>query len=188
MGASNGDPGAKDVYTTAEVARLCQVHKNTIIAAINRGLIPAMKTPGGHNRVGRADLLEYMRTVGIRPPEWAGPTAELVLLVGEEAATVGKLRSALTEPHYRLERAAGLFEAGAAAVHLRPDSFLIGIEQVNDAHAMLATLRRDGDRGVLPRLIALADGPRASAPGFHAVIDRRATGREITQAMTRIIG
>ena len=43
----------KDYYSTSEVATLCRVHKNTIIAAINRGLLPASKTPGGHNRVSR---------------------------------------------------------------------------------------------------------------------------------------
>ena len=188
MASGNGEPGSKSVYTTAEVARLCQVHKNTIIAAINRGLIPAMKTPGGHNRVSQADLLEYMRTAGITPPEWAGPISEVVLLVGEEAATVGKLRSALSAPRYRLERVAGLFAAGAAAVQLRPDCILIGLEHVEDAHAMLATLRQDGATAARPRLIALAEGPRADAPGFDGVIDRRATGREIAMAMAGIVG
>ncbi|MHC5019654.1 MAG: helix-turn-helix domain-containing protein [Planctomycetota bacterium] len=160
-------PGPQDVYTTAEAAKLCRVHKNTVIAAINRGLLRSMKTPGGHNRVARHDLLEYMRRSGISVPEWADPPPVRVLIVGEADTVVHGLMGVLVRPKFDVRRADNLFAAGRASAAEAPACLIV------DA-AMAAT----GFGGAAPAGIAvvgLHDGDAGSHDPelFTELADRR---------------
>lgn len=38
-------------YTTHQISKICSVSITTIIDWINKGKLPAYKTPGGHRRV-----------------------------------------------------------------------------------------------------------------------------------------
>lgn len=53
--------GRKAYYTTSETARMCRVHRNTIIGAIRSGKLRANRTPGGHARIPVASIEEYER-------------------------------------------------------------------------------------------------------------------------------
>lgn len=170
-----GMPGPKDVYTTAEAAKLCRVHKNTVIAAINRGLLRSMKTPGGHNRVARHDLLAYMRRSGIAVPEWADPPPARVLVVGEAPEVVEALTEALPQPRFSVRSCDGLFEAGRLSAESQPA--LVVIDVALGAAAAGA-----------PALLGLHDGDARSATGsmFAATADRSdlaAIERRITELL-----
>ena len=162
-------PGSKEVYTTAEAARLCCVHKNTVIAAINRGLLRSMKTPGGHNRVARLDLLEYMRRSGIAVPEWADPPPTRVLVVGEAAAVVGVVNGVLPKPRFDVQQCGGLFEAGVRSAGAAPAVLIVDV-------ALGAAFGRGGNGG--PALLGLHDGSAGAhdTSMFDATLDRTALG------------
>ena len=50
-----------DILTTFQAARLCGVSHKSIERWIDAGLLPGFRTPGGHRRVYRADLLGFVQ-------------------------------------------------------------------------------------------------------------------------------
>lgn len=59
----------KDFLTTGEVAEVCRLHKNTIIAALKRGMLTCSRTPGGHSRIPRDSVVSFMAGLGIKPKD-----------------------------------------------------------------------------------------------------------------------
>lgn len=57
-------------YTTTEISRICDVYPATVINWIDSGELRAYVTPGGHRRVTRTDLLEFLKKFSVPvPPE-----------------------------------------------------------------------------------------------------------------------
>ncbi len=56
------------LLTTGDVAALCSCSVDAVKIWIRKGMLAAYATPGGHWRVGTADLLEFMRKSGMRIP------------------------------------------------------------------------------------------------------------------------
>lgn len=52
----------KSVYTTGEAAKFLHVHQTTVIDWIEKGLIGSYRTPGGHRRIQRGALLQFLHT------------------------------------------------------------------------------------------------------------------------------
>src|SRR6188768_4104289 len=79
-----------DILTTFQAAKLCGVSHKSIERWIDAGLLPGYRTPGGHRRVHRADLLGFVqarRTVEARST-LIGPAkgdAPRVLVVDDDA-------------------------------------------------------------------------------------------------------
>ncbi len=174
-------PGPKEVYTTAEAAKLCCVHKTTVIAAINRGMLRSMKTPGGHNRVARLDLLAYMRRSGIAVPDWADPPPTRVLVVAEGASIVREVAQTLPQPRFEITQCAGLFEAGVRSAHATPEVLImdvaLGTAGWGGRHAAPGTPQ--------PRLIGLHDGSTGShdTAMFATTITRDDLGTALAAAL-----
>ena len=51
-------------YTTTDVASMLGLHKTTIKAAVERGEISAIKSPGGHARIPEDAAREYVESKG----------------------------------------------------------------------------------------------------------------------------
>ncbi|MCB4792421.1 MAG: response regulator [Elusimicrobia bacterium] len=67
-------PGAEysaknEVLTTYQVSRYCGVTLTTVTNWIEHGLIPAYKTPGGHRRVKKDDLIEFLKNYNMPIPD-----------------------------------------------------------------------------------------------------------------------
>ena len=107
-----------DILTTFQAARLCASHKS-IERWIDAGFLRGFRTPGGHRRVHRADLLEFIqkrRTTERAGEALATSMAELprVLVVDDDetirelfveffrTAGQGSTRSTLRRPATRL--------------------------------------------------------------------------------------
>ncbi len=50
----------KDNYTTRQVGRICHVTVSAVINWIDNGVLHAFKTIGGHRRVLRKDLIDFL--------------------------------------------------------------------------------------------------------------------------------
>ena len=55
----------KEYYSTVEAAEICSVTRFSIINWANKGILKSSKTPGGHRRIHRADLIEFIKTYRI---------------------------------------------------------------------------------------------------------------------------
>lgn len=52
------------VFSTTEIGKICGVNPTTVQQWIDNNDIKAYKTPGGHRRVLKKDLLDFMKRYG----------------------------------------------------------------------------------------------------------------------------
>ncbi len=121
----------REVFTTGEAAKLCNVTIRTVIRWIDTGALSGYKVPGGRDRrVPRDRLIAFMRAHGLPlgPLESAarGAGRRRLLIVDDEAAIV-----ALLVEYFRsldlfdIETATNGYEAGTKTMAFRPDLLLI---------------------------------------------------------------
>ena len=65
--SENGSVTSDEFIPTTEAAELCRVTRFTIRNWILENKLKASQTAGGHHRIRRADLLKFMKDVGIQP-------------------------------------------------------------------------------------------------------------------------
>ena len=138
----------KAVFTTFETAKLCHVSPLSIINWVNAGRLPAFRTPGGHRRIRREDLVRFMRESGIPLPEELreGSGKPKVLVVDDEATIRDVLAEHLTTRSnpYEVLTAADGFEAGRLVVTFRPDIVLLDLRMPGlDGFQICRTIKAD---------------------------------------------
>lgn len=138
----------KSVYTTFETAKLCHVSPLSIINWVNAGRLPAFRTPGGHRRIRREDLVRFMRENGIPIPEDIrdGSGRPKVLVVDDEASIREVLAEHLTTRSnpYEVVMAADGFEAGRLVATFRPDVVLLDLRMPGlDGFQVCRTIKAD---------------------------------------------
>jgi excisionase family DNA binding protein len=122
----------KTVFTTFEAAKICHVSPLSIINWVNAGRLPAFRTPGGHRRIRREDLVRFMRENQIPLPEELvdGSGRPKVLVVDDEPTirelVADYLANRPVRP-YEVEVAADGFEAGRLVTSFRPDAVLLDL-------------------------------------------------------------
>lgn len=140
----------KSVYTTFETAKLCHVSPLSIINWVNAGRLPAFRTPGGHRRIRREDLIRFMRENGIPLPEELreGSGKPKILVVDDEASIREVLAEHLTTrpTSYEVLTAADGFEAGRLVATFRPDVVLLDLRMPGlDGFQICRTIKADPD-------------------------------------------
>lgn len=121
----------KPVFTTFEAAKLCHVSPLSIINWVNAGRLSAFRTPGGHRRIRRDDLIRFMRETGLPIPDELQPGSgrPKILIVDDEPG----IREVLAEhlghhdTPYEVLTAADGFEAGRLMATFRPDIVLLDL-------------------------------------------------------------
>src|SRR5262245_35885100 len=91
-----GDTMPKETFTTFEISRFCNVFVTTVANWIDEGKLPAYRTPGGHRRVMRRDLLEFMAKYNIPiPDDLSGDHETKVLVVDDDPDMIQIVTDAL---------------------------------------------------------------------------------------------
>ena len=120
----------EDILTVFQASKYCNVSPRTIINWIEAGHIEAYKTVGGHRRIKKSDLQNFMRKQGIPIPE-KEITSERkrILIVDDDPIIVETIVQALEEEHYDYEiiSASDGFEAGLQVNHFRPHLLILDI-------------------------------------------------------------
>jgi len=106
------------------VAKLCNVHRNTIIGAIRKGLLKIHRTPGGHARISQDDLDDFCHRRSL-------PTTSLIsrnnrILVAEDGTQhVSVLAQGLRDAGYLVESVSDGFHAGFMIAKFQPNVLLV---------------------------------------------------------------
>lgn len=82
------------LYTTHDISRLLQVDPSTVSKWIDRGILLAFRTPGGHRRVRSADLRTFLITHQMPVPEELGSGTVKLLVVDDERQQLDALKRA----------------------------------------------------------------------------------------------
>ncbi len=139
----------KPVFTTFEAAKLCHVSPLSIINWVNAGRLSAFRTPGGHRRIRREDLILFMRENGLPLPEELAPGAgrKKILIVDDEPAICDLLAQHLNsrpDQPYEVTTASDGFEAGRLVGTLRPDVVVLDLRMPwMDGFQVCKTIKAD---------------------------------------------
>jgi excisionase family DNA binding protein len=112
----------KDVLTTGEVAKICNVAPRTVSKWFDSGALTGYRIPGSKDRrIPMTQLIRFMKHHGM-PLNGLMTGCTRVLIVDGEADVVEVLEKILEdEAKYEVEVARSGFAAGAAAEKFRPD-------------------------------------------------------------------
>lgn len=119
-----------EVFTVFTASKYCNVSSKTIINWIDQGYIKAYRTPGGHRRINRKDLEEFMKKQGIPIPEtMAADDRKKILVVDDDPIIVESIVQSLEEDEhdYEVISAADGFEAGLQVNHFKPHLLILDI-------------------------------------------------------------
>ncbi|MBS3754845.1 MAG: response regulator [Desulfobacterales bacterium] len=120
-----------EVFTVFKASQHCNVSPKTIINWIDAGHIKAYRTPGGHRRINRRDLENFMRKQGIPIPETEieEDGRKKILVVDDDPIIVESIVQALEEDEhdYEVISAADGFEAGLQVNHFKPNLLILDI-------------------------------------------------------------
>ncbi len=113
-------------YTTSDVAKICNVHRNTIIGSIRKGFLRIYRTPGGHARISEDDLLEFCRQRNL-PINLEGHRNDKILVVDDDPLLSKMLKTGLEKFGYRVMLAKNGYDAGFLTLEWSPDLMLLDI-------------------------------------------------------------
>ena len=113
----------KQSFSTSEVAVYCHVTADTIRKWAEAGRIRVFKTPGGHRRIRREDLLRFLRENGIPIHQDLDNSGVKILIVDDEKAVLSVIRRFLevSQTPFQIEVAMDGYDAGHQVASFRPD-------------------------------------------------------------------
>lgn len=113
----------KQSFSTSEVARYCHVTADTIRKWAEAGRIKVFKTPGGHRRIRREELLRFLRENSIPVHADLSSAGVKVLIVDEDPSVVNVVTRFLerSQNNFLIHASSDAFEAGYQVATFRPD-------------------------------------------------------------------
>jgi excisionase family DNA binding protein len=104
----------KQSFSTSEVARFCHVTPDTVRKWAEAGRVPVFKTPGGHRRIRRDDLIRFLRENEIPLPSELNENGTRILVVDDEQAVATLIQRFLERSgrHFDVAVAHDGFDAG----------------------------------------------------------------------------
>ena len=148
----------KNVLTTGDVARICNVAPRTVSKWFDSGQLKGYRIPGSKDRrIPVSELVRFMRAHNM--PTATLPVGKIrVLVVDSDDETASTLADTLrTKADYEVQTARSNFETGAVAQKFAPHVLLINLlsERI-DATGICRSIRADEDLQTI-KIIALAN-------------------------------
>ncbi len=119
-----------EILTVSQAGKYCKVSPKTIINWIDAGHLKAYKTVGGHRRIKKDDLEQFLRQKGMPlPEEEKADEKKKILVVDDDKIIVETIVQALEEDEfgYEMISANDGFEAGLQVNHFKPDLLILDI-------------------------------------------------------------
>ncbi len=119
----------KQSFSTSEVAKYCHVTADTIRKWAEAGRITVFKTPGGHRRIRREDLMRFLRENSIPLHGDLREDGIKVLVVDDEKSVVAVIRRFLdrAKSPFEVRIASDGFEVGQQVGIFRPNVVFLDI-------------------------------------------------------------
>ncbi|MFG0294089.1 MAG: response regulator [Phycisphaerales bacterium JB065] len=182
----------KDVLTTGEVAKICNVAPRTVSKWFDSGQIKGYRIPGSKDRrIPVASLIQFMKDHGI-PMDGVHSGKPRVLVVDDEREIVETLERVLVEQAgYEVRSSVNGFEAGFECERFRPHVILLDLHIGDSDATAVARFVRSQDDLAITRIIAmsgkLTDGQAMSlrSQGFDGFLKKPFQVRQVIQEIER---
>lgn len=182
-----------EVFTTGEVAKLCDVNFRTVIRWAERGLLPAYRLPGrGDYRIKGGDLRAFLHEHAMPIPAQLILPAQnkVALIVDDEPAMAAAIARALRKAGYETHTASGGFQAGLLLQKLQPQLMTLDLNMPGiDGFAVLDLVRASALTFSPKILVVTGDAHRvdeAKARNADGVLTKPFTQEELLQAVETI--
>jgi excisionase family DNA binding protein len=121
-------PKEKSIFTTHEVSRLLHVNPRSVINWIEQNLLASYRTPGGHRRIRREDLMAFLRKHQIPIPAALVEEKFSVLIVEDEEDITDIIRTFFErQGEYEIRSATDGISALIEVGRSKPDLIILDI-------------------------------------------------------------
>jgi excisionase family DNA binding protein len=183
-------PVEKDVLTTGEVAKICNVAPRTVSKWFDSGSLKGYRIPGSKDRrIPLSELMKFMRAHGI-PLDGLNTGRTRVLIVDDDADVVETLRKVLAEQtSYDIKTATSAFEAGLGCERFKPHVLLLDVHLGDDDARKVAHLVHGSETLQMTKIVAMsgkltdsqAQGLRTT--GFEGFLRKPFQVRQVVEAI-----
>lgn len=180
----------KDVLTTGEVAKICNVAPRTVSKWFDSGQLRGYRIPGSKDRrIPVAALIRFMKQHNI-PLDGLESGRKRVLIVDTEGELLSSLQQVLTEQaNYEVRTASTAFAAGIECEKFRPHVLLIDVHLPDVDAQALVKMTQDNPDLQLTRVVAmsakLTDGQAHALlnKGFEGYLKKPFNARQVIEAV-----
>jgi excisionase family DNA binding protein len=186
----NATTKVKDVLTTGEVAKICNVAPRTVSKWFDSGTLHGYRIPGSKDRrIPLTQLIRFMKQHGM-PLNGLMTGQTRVMIVDEEADIVEVLEKILEdEAKYEVEVAKSGFDAGVLAEKFRPHVILLDLHLKGVDAPMVARHVKSNPDLQLTKVIALSGqitdeaAKGLNAQGFDSFLRKPFHVRQVIEAI-----
>ena len=183
-------PIEKEVLTTGEVAKICNVAPRTVSKWFDAGQLKGYRIPGSKDRrIPVSQLMRFMKAHGI-PMDGIGTGQIRVLVVDDETDVVDTLGRLLKEQtSYDVRTAADGFRAGMECERFKPHVMLLDLHLEGGDARQVADMVRASEDLQLTRIVAmsgkLTEGQAAQlrSQGFDGFLKKPFQMRQVVEAI-----
>ncbi len=183
----------KNVLTTGDVAKICNVAPRTVSKWFDSGQLKGYRIPGSKDRrIPLGELLRFMKANNMPTEALSMGKIRLLVVDGGEHPAFPLLDALTARGSYEVQVARSSFEVGAAIQRISPHVVLINLLTNGvDAHSICRSIRSNEDfAGV--KIIALANqlSSQESAAllqkGFDAYVSNPADPGEVIRKIEEV--
>ena len=118
----------KNTLSTIDVAKLLGVAVASISTWIDAGKLKAGRTPGGHRRVAKEDLIAFLKRQELPIPSEL-QTTPCILIVDDEPAITELVAQEIqaAHPDFKIFQACSGFTAGEIVISAKPDVVILDL-------------------------------------------------------------
>jgi excisionase family DNA binding protein len=147
----------KDVLTTGEVAKICNVAPRTVSKWFDNGQLKGYRIPGSKDRrIPVPELVRFMKSHGI-PLDGISGGGTRVLIVDADADVTLALSEALSgSTDYTIHAANSAFEAGVECERFRPHVLLLDMHLDGGDSDRVADLVRKSEQLQMTKIVAMS--------------------------------
>ncbi|MGH7132486.1 MAG: response regulator [Phycisphaerales bacterium] len=186
-------PFEKDVLTTGEVAKICNVAPRTVSKWFDSGSLKGYRIPGSKDRrIPVSQLVKFMKAHNI-PLDGMMSGKTRVLVVDDEKEIVEVLQKVLTEQaNYEVRSATTGFGAGVECERFKPHVVLLDIHLAEGDSRAVAQMIRGEDELSMTKIVAMSgkmtDGQLAGlrGQGFEAFLKKPFQVRQVIEAIENV--
>ena len=180
----------KDVLTTGEVAKICNVAPRTVSKWFDTGVLKGYRIPGSKDRrIPVSQLVRFMKEHGIPFDGMSGGKTR-VLVVDDEQEIVDVLSKVLGEQaNYEVRTAINGFQAGMEAERFKPHVMLLDVHLGEGDIKQISSFVRSDDDLQMCKIIAmsgkLTDGQLSGmkGQGFDGFLKKPFAVRQVVEAI-----
>lgn len=116
-----------EIFSIPQAAKYCAISRWTLLKYVNSGELKASHTPGGHHRILKEDLEDFINKNKMYPFVHKRFSKKKILVVDDDLHIQKLLTEMLSSEKYETETASSGFEAGAKVVKIKPDLIILDL-------------------------------------------------------------